>query len=95
MTLRDLLDWMWNGDGTWYVQGFQNAWQVLDNRQAATSPSGTNGHIPGAVGPRRADGHPVTPEPAAPPSGAPAWRGGPCDPLCEFEDDGLRLIGYG
>lgn len=89
MTLRDLLDWMWNGDGTWYVQGFQNAWAILSERQA----NGQHGRVNGAIGPRRADGHPVTPEPPAPPPGAPAWRGGPCDPLCEFEDDGLLLIG--
>jgi hypothetical protein len=91
MTLPDLLQWMWEGDGTWYVNGFLRAWAIIDRRRAEVK-DGT-AHSNGTTAPRRPDGHPVTPEPVRPPEGAPAWRGGPCDPICDFEDDGLLLIG--
>ena len=53
MSLRDLLKWMWEEDGTWYVQGFQNAWSILAARQAAEGKGQpTDG--------RREDGHPPT-----------------------------------
>jgi hypothetical protein len=104
MTLPDLLRWMWEEEGTWYVNGFLNAWAILGQRQGAQPVQTTNGHdngdapdspaqLPGARHARRPDGHPITLAPAAVPAGAPAWKGGPCDPICDFEDDGLKLIG--
>lgn len=33
MTLRDLLDWIWSGEGLWILQGFVQAWDLIAERK--------------------------------------------------------------
>lgn len=72
MTLRDLLAWMREGEGTYLVQGFVQAWEALAARRAD----------PAFADPEES---PVPGTPPLPADGV-AWGGGPCFPLGECEN---------
>lgn len=57
MTLRELLDWIWWGEGLWVLNGFIQAWNLLDN------PSE---RYPELVPPKQDDGEPWHGGPAYP-----------------------------
>lgn len=33
MTLRDLQDWIWRGEGLWVLNGFIQAWNILEGEE--------------------------------------------------------------
>lgn len=79
ISLRELLDWMRHGDGTYWAYWHVRKWNLQAQRKAKTRAVDEVSDHAAKMG-REIGGD---------------WQGGPCEPIGIFEDSGALLESLG